>query len=57
MSNEDDEYLTASERHAQIMQDGERFFRRLAWSCAGVLMLIVGAILLLVKYHPFWRYP
>ena len=58
MSDEDKEIWSASERHAQIMQDGENFFRRLAWGCAGVVVLVVGTVLFfLFKFHPFWRYP
>jgi hypothetical protein len=58
MNNEDDEYLTVSERHHQLMMDGERFFRRLFWGCMGIVVLVVGTVIfLLFKFHPFWKYP
>ncbi len=56
--NEESEFWNASERHHQIMMEGDRFVKRIVWGCLGVLVLAAGfVIFFLFKFHPFWKYP
>lgn len=43
-SNQESEFTSMAERHHQIMMEGTRFLKRLAWIVAFIIVLIVGAI-------------
>lgn len=55
---EEEEFSSAAERHSIIMAEGARFFRRLAWGCFSLIVVIVGFIIfMLTTKSQYWRYP
>lgn len=58
VSNEESEFATAAERHHQIMIDLDKGMNRIVWGCAGLVVIIIGALIFyFLKYDPFWKYP
>lgn len=55
--SQEQDYVTASERHAQIMDEMTRFFRFLALCVLGTLTVICGFVIFLFINSPFWKYP
>jgi len=55
--SEDTDFVTAAERHHQIMEEGNRFFRRLLIGIIFGVVLACGIGIYLLTQHPFWKYP
>jgi len=55
--SDDKDFIVISERHAQIMKEGSRFFASLAIVITFGVVSICGLVIFLIFTHPFWRYP
>lgn len=51
MENSEEEYTATSERHAQIVEEGERFFRRLAFIVIGFITIACGFLAFLFRRY------
>ena len=49
-SNEEQDYYNVSERHYRIVEEGDRFFRRVVFGCVGVVIVVCAAL-----FFFFWE--